>query len=788
MIKKILIITTLIAILSVILLTRASADITYNFEQAGQENDWDVPYGNATRTTTPAFVINGSASYLCYGGGDATSLTMNYTNDISLNYSWYGPSYRIISFYDTAIGYANSIEVKMSGVALTIYTNLNEFSPIYTSTIGTSGVFKLRVVCNPLESTVDFYINGTLVITSAPLTCTNGFNYIYFSRTSGAPANYYFVIDDVEINQGVNITTITEEETSATINGGLYTNGSRICGLYYNTTYPIGTSYNVTIGNYSSTGFSYLLSGLTSGDYYYYQPWWYNGTTFEVESTYGTFLTKPNKPTSLTITNTSAANFTLTWTNATVGAGTNQTTVVRYSTDSYPTSATSGTLAYNGTAQTCSLSLTPGVTYYFSAWTYINGSGSPYYWWMSDIYDTTAGSVAGGLFNITFRWECNQSLVDASTADFQSSILCAERIDGTLLSYNNSLLTNPTVINLTVNPNIFRFDYSGNNMTRSMIYRDGQYNYTIYVCCYDNWDYVDANLTDYQFQYTFDFTDYINIFAISQYSELDIYKYNASSKYYVLQDYWDAQDKVVTYLHYGERYFLGVRNEEYIIDFLQYVDTTSDTSFDIIINSALNNTYIIEHFVSVNISARTSTFMWINYTDISFDTISANLSIYVVYSNGSNSLIHQYNYTSPDEDYQWTMANGYNTSNTYLLVFNINNSNFALNQSYSLMSFPFSITSINVDWFDTFFDTYIMDITSVFGISVSQIALFVFSFICLIGIGNKYQSLGLVMSGAILCIGLTLLFNNGPLISAGGIVIGVLLIIIGLVTMRGDLK
>jgi hypothetical protein len=39
-----------------------------------------------------------------------------------------------------------------------------------------------------------------------------------------------------------------------------------------------------------------------------------------------------------------------------------------------------------------------------------------------------------------------------------------------------------------------------------------------------------------------------------------------------------------------------------------------------------------------------------------------------------------------------------------------------------------------------------------------------------------------------LCIGLTLLFNNGPLISAGGIVIGVLLIIIGLVTMRGDLK
>lgn len=78
----------------------------------------------------------------------------------------------------------------------------------------------------------------------------------------------------------------------------------------------------------------------------------------------------------------------LTW----VRPSTANSTVIRYSSTTYPTTVSSGTEAYNGTAQYTSLSeLTAGTTYYFSAWGY---DGSDYSATATNLVITTYPSVA----------------------------------------------------------------------------------------------------------------------------------------------------------------------------------------------------------------------------------------------------------------------------------------------------------------------------------------------------------------------------------------------------------
>lgn len=71
--------------------------------------------------------------------------------------------------------------------------------------------------------------------------------------------------------------------------------------------------------------------------------------------------------------NPSDTSMILTWT----PAPSSNSTVIYYSTNTYPTAVGSGTLAYNGTGIQCIVSgLTVGTVYYFSAWGY-DGAYSP---------------------------------------------------------------------------------------------------------------------------------------------------------------------------------------------------------------------------------------------------------------------------------------------------------------------------------------------------------------------------------------------------------------------------
>lgn len=78
----------------------------------------------------------------------------------------------------------------------------------------------------------------------------------------------------------------------------------------------------------------------------------------------------------------------MTW----VRPSTATSTLIKYSTTTYPVTTSNGTTAYNGTAQYTSLSsLTAGTTYYFSAWGY---DGSDYSATATNLAITTYPAVA----------------------------------------------------------------------------------------------------------------------------------------------------------------------------------------------------------------------------------------------------------------------------------------------------------------------------------------------------------------------------------------------------------
>lgn len=578
------------------------------------------------------------------------------------------------------------------------------------------------------------------------------------------------------------------EETTVDLKGVLANINASSCGFWYNTTTPASGTNVTCTGSYSEGDvFTKSVSGLTPGQYYYYRAWAINDTTFYNSTYERTFLTKPEPPTVLTIPYINATNITLTWTNATIPAGTTQKSVLVYSSTGQPTSVTDGTIAYNGTAETYKVEgLTPGLHYYFSLWTYINASGSPFYWWFSDSYETAGATTEGGTYNITFRWECNQTLIDTGT-DFQNSILTAETLEGEILYTNSSLTSNPTSVNVSKNPDIFRFDYNSTGMVRSVIPTPGTQNYTIYVCCYPEWDGINETLSNYQIYYTFSFTDFStgNVFALSNDTQLDIYKYNETGKFYIHQDYWSAENNVKVALHYGERFYLGVKCSSKSILFLKYIDTLTDTLLEIDVIPEELNEYVVTDFVVVN-SSRISTGLWVNYTDISFTTNSVNVSIYHIYPNNDTKVLeYQYEFTTDTSDYLWTVANGYNNTYTYKMVLIIDINEVSENYTYVAFSIPFPYEpAVDPNWFDNLFDEYIIDLDGTIGLTFSHLAIFILAFTFLIGLGHKWASLGMIACGMMLCIGFTLIFESP--ISFGGVVLGVMFIAFGLLFVRSD--
>ena len=146
---------------------------------------------------------------------------------------------------------------------------------------------------------------------------------------------------------------------------------------------------------YNDTGDSLVDSGLGCDTRYYYQAWSYNSTINAYTEDYasGNNWTTPCNPVDLHDTDTTMNTIDLAWTKAT---NSTNTTIVMNETGwaGFPTSRTNGTVVYDSTGSSTTISsLTENVTYWFTAWAYNPVSG-----FYSDGNDTdNATTIAGAV-------------------------------------------------------------------------------------------------------------------------------------------------------------------------------------------------------------------------------------------------------------------------------------------------------------------------------------------------------------------------------------------------------
>lgn len=171
---------------------------------------------------------------------------------------------------------------------------------------------------------------------------------------------------------GFTATTIGSNQINLTWNKGPYADYTRI--QQKTTGYPVSISDGTLM--YNNTGSSYPHTGLNVNTTYYYRAWSWNTTSKTWSTTnasvWNSTWTGPLAPPSITTVTRSTTRIDLQWTK---GFRATHTRVMQ-KTSGYPVSISDGSLVYNGTGASCSnLSLTPGVRYFFKAWSWNSSSG-----------------------------------------------------------------------------------------------------------------------------------------------------------------------------------------------------------------------------------------------------------------------------------------------------------------------------------------------------------------------------------------------------------------------------
>lgn len=183
------------------------------------------------------------------------------------------------------------------------------------------------------------------------------------------------------------------EETTATGNGNVTSLGGggniTTYGIQYGTSTGVYGATASTVGSIGVGTFTQALTSLTRGELYYFRAFGTStsGTGYGSELT---FFTKPNDPSGLVCSTASETQINLSWSK---GSGADNT-VIKYAAGAYPATVNDGTLAYNSTGTSTSVSaLTPGLTYYFRAWSWAYESTSASF---SDSYSqcySTTGAI-----------------------------------------------------------------------------------------------------------------------------------------------------------------------------------------------------------------------------------------------------------------------------------------------------------------------------------------------------------------------------------------------------------
>jgi hypothetical protein len=201
--------------------------------------------------------------------------------------------------------------------------------------------------------------------------------YSYDSSTTKCPKLH---IEYTSAPSDPTIATVAASDifsTAAQLNSNVTFDGNDPCTVTY--AYIISTSPHasyadcaagteIAVAGTWTTGQNAFLgiAGLTAGATYYYSVKIVNSTAVPAYGAVMSFSTSSGIfiPTNFTAI-TSGTSISLSWTKG-VGA---QNTVVRYSPATYPVTINDGQVAYLLTGSSCQVTgLTPGTTYYFSAW------------------------------------------------------------------------------------------------------------------------------------------------------------------------------------------------------------------------------------------------------------------------------------------------------------------------------------------------------------------------------------------------------------------------------------
>ena len=184
----------------------------------------------------------------------------------------------------------------------------------------------------------------------------------------------YYTEVSIQPPQVTTNSATNEEETTATLNGVITDDGGEACQYRFEYDTNSGEPYAYNTGwtgsKTSGQSFSAPISSLAKGTKYYFRAQGRNSA----DTTSGselTLLTKPDAPTSFDATTVGTTQIDLSWVK---GAGAQKTKIQRKQ-GSYPTNRDDGTQVYFDTGSSePNTGLAPGTTYYYGAWSYVQGS------------------------------------------------------------------------------------------------------------------------------------------------------------------------------------------------------------------------------------------------------------------------------------------------------------------------------------------------------------------------------------------------------------------------------
>lgn len=561
---------------------------------------------------------------------------------------------------------------------------------------------------------------------------------------------------------------VHREQAYVDINLDYDANESTEIGYWLDTNSTDSSNYwiNVSGGSFSAGEISaYTPANLTEAEYYYLRPWANNTWGFINTTDEITFLTKPNKPTGLTVTGTNSTNISLSWTNAAVGYGTNRTTVISYDTDNYPTIPSEGTIAYNGTGTSTTIeSLEHLETYYISAFTYVNCSGSPYYWWYSELYSYTDTTTSGGEYNVTVRWECNDTLVNLSAGNYY---FIAETVDGYI--QNETQVTNENgLINFStaelpvckIITNSTTGDINEDSAIRSVLMDPTDNNMTIYLPCGEvGTDYGDTSLV------TIFFNDYTGSFTEENNALAYLYKYNGTTKEYIHMDFVQADISIRPYVTIGEIYYLGVGCNSFSKTNIGKI-TIAKANDQIIVDVMDSDQDIQKKWTDISKvkAGWADDIIYFDFEDKSkLGTMGVENSTIRLYYASNNTLINL-SYEDPAWEFNYTYV-GLNTSHDYKIIMGVvyNGSTYVWygNFSYIILAKTYDTIIDDPDEINN-------DITNLFGLSpvrlsTTQVVAYTSLVAALISIFVLFTFSKAYSGFAIMAVGVVLGIFKGPL-------------------------